>query len=98
MDLAVAYAVPEGHWVNRNRYSKPVNRSIGARFRQLLLWRLGRLCTHEMIFDVLWGDDPSGGPMNALNNVKVLVCRLRKRGWDIETWHGVGVICHSAPR
>ena len=80
------------------KYRRPVNKVISKRLRQLFLWRLGLLCENEMIEDVLWGDDPGGGPLNIENSIKVYVHQLRLLGWKIGTHWGRGYICYEAGR
>ena len=81
-----------------SQYRTLANRSIIGRLRQLFLWNLGRLCHHDMIIDVLWGDDQNGGPLTIDNNISVYIHRLRNLGWDIQNLHGRGYICHEAGR
>lgn len=81
-----------------SQYRTLANRSIMGRLRQLFLWNLERLCLHETIRDVLWGDDPEGGPIWAHHDISVRVHWLRKLGWVFETIVGRGYICHKAGR
>jgi DNA-binding response OmpR family regulator len=63
-----------------------------AKLVNFLLINQGRLCTKDEIFDYMYGDDPDGGPEYGPHIVDVLVCRLRKKGWPIETEWGRGYI------
>lgn len=62
----------------------------------ILFDRPRRLVSTEWIFQVLWGNDPNGGPLTARRAVNVQVCHLRaalrELGADcqITTEHGVG--------
>lgn len=38
-----------------------------------------RTLTHEYLYDVLWGEDPSGGPEYAESSLKVHVSKIRKK-------------------
>ncbi|KKL74698.1 hypothetical protein LCGC14_2062310 [marine sediment metagenome] len=62
---------------------------------QALLWQLDRFVPYDAIIELLWGDDPDGGPLYAKNIVAVMIHRLRKRGYNIETWAGIGVRMRS---
>jgi len=78
------------------KYSYVANRKGLRRLRQLFLWRLGLLCPFAMIIDVMWGDDPDGGPLYATDTIWKYVYCLRKTGWDIDTWHGLGYLCKAS--
>lgn len=54
---------------------------------------------YEYLIDVVWGDDPDGGPENPSNGLRVMVFNLRKRlaakgvvgeGEIVETSWGMG--------
>lgn len=75
---------------------RPANRKGLRRLRQLFLWRLGLLCPFAMIIDVMWGDDPDGGPLYATDTIWKYVYCLRKAGWDIDTWPGLGYLCKAS--
>lgn len=50
---------------------------------------------YEAIIDVLWGDDPDGGPMNTRMNIQVYAARLRTRygrRWKLTTIPGYGLM------
>lgn len=42
--------------------------------------------THQQIIDLLWADDPEGGPLNTTNNIKQHIYRLRK-------WRKLNIEC-----
>jgi DNA-binding response OmpR family regulator len=71
---------------------KGVDHHRKARLVNFLLINQGRLCTKAEIFDHMYGDDPDGGPEYGNDIIDVLVCRLRKKGWPIETEWGRGYI------
>ncbi len=52
---------------------------------QALLWQLDRYISLEAAIDLLWGNDPDGGPLYAKNIVAVTIHRLRQEGHKIET-------------
>ena len=58
--------------------------------RQALLWQLDRFIPYEAVVDLLWGDRNDGGPLWALNNIHILVMKLRREGYVIEIWYGIG--------
>ena len=58
---------------------------------QALLWQLDRFIPYDAAIDLLWGNDPDGGPLHAKNVLAIIVHRLRKQGYKIETWSGVGL-------
>jgi DNA-binding response OmpR family regulator len=44
----------------------------------------------EQFVELLWGDRPDGGPTDAASNVRVLMCKLRRKGFRIEAAYGQG--------
>ena len=74
------------------RYLPWKNRYI---LRQALLWQLDRFVPYEAAKDLLWGNDPDGGPLYADNIIHVLVMQLRREGCVIEIWYGVGLRMRS---
>jgi DNA-binding winged helix-turn-helix (wHTH) protein len=76
-----------------------LKRAMKLTHEQKILLRLvhGELVAKEDLLDLLYGDRPDGGPMNAEQCMKVSMMALRERlrrdGWDIETvrCYGVGV-------
>jgi hypothetical protein len=92
-----ALTTPNLQW-SWGAYEKPANQYLKARFRQLMLWRLGRFCPRGMIWEILWGDDPHGGPRNPSNIIALLVFDLRRDGWKIENRWGQGYTCIEAGR
>jgi DNA-binding response OmpR family regulator len=60
----------------------------------ILAARNGRTVRHDFIHEVLWGDDPNGGPNDARNVLAVMVnhanSRLSAVGYRIRNVWGVG--------
>lgn len=50
----------------------------------------GAAVSSDTIISAIWGDDPEGGPLSADNLIKVMTCRLRKKGFNIVTRYGFG--------
>ncbi len=63
---------------------------------QALLWQLDRFISYDAIVDLLWGNDPDGGPLCAKNIIAVTIHRLRQEGHKIETEHGFGIRLRSS--
>ncbi len=63
-------------------------------FRILRLLLGTRLATYQYLITALYGDDPTGGPDNPDNTIKVQVTRMRKHlapmGVKVETLWGEG--------
>jgi|HubBroStandDraft_1064217.scaffolds.fasta_scaffold160182_2 hypothetical protein len=49
-----------------------------------------RPVTTEELIEYLWGDDPSGGPLNPCNSLSATACSLRRRGVPICHYRGFG--------
>ncbi len=93
-----------GHWTQEIDRIAKAGRPLRVRklptthpriLLQALLWQLDRFIPYDAIIDLLWGDDPDGGPLNAQNVIAVMVHRLRQQGHKIETWHGIGLRMRS---
>lgn len=72
---------------------------------QALFWQLGRFVSYEALEDLLWGNDPDGGPLNTHNIINQYVLFLRDEGNIIETSYsrdlpslGVKMLARIAPR
>lgn len=67
--------------------------NMEARLAAALI-QTNRALSREYLFDVMWGDDPSGGPETADENLKVHLSRLRKKfsklAIGIKNIHGSG--------
>lgn len=50
-----------------------------ARLLGAMVDAYGRVVRREALVDAVWGDDPDGGPMSAMNGISVLVHSLRRR-------------------
>ena len=61
-------------------------------FLQTLLWHQGRYISYPLITEVLWGDDPAGGPLNTNNIIAILATRARKRGIPLKTRYNFGIM------
>lgn len=59
--------------------------------RQALLWQLDRFIFYGALIELLWGDDPEGGPLSARNSIHQYVLKLRQKGYVIEIWWGLGI-------
>jgi hypothetical protein len=76
-----------------------LKRAMKLSHEQKILLRLvhGDLVAKEDLLDLLYGEDPEGGPVNAEQCLGFCLWTLRKRlrrdGWDIETvrCYGLGV-------
>lgn len=91
-----------GHWtqeIDQIKKSQPRNR-LGVKhiyfkkkdvLRQALLWQLDRFVPYKAIEDLLWGHQEDGGPLYAHHVIAVMIHYLRKQGYNIETWSGIGV-------
>jgi len=44
----------------------------------------------DWIYDRIWGDDPNGGPDDPRKHLDVLISKLRRKGFDIQTLWGFG--------
>jgi len=93
-----------GHWtqeinyiLHRGRPLKVHKLPIIDRYvlRQALLWQLDRLVPYKAIEDLLWGNDPEGGPLGARSVIGQWVLQLRKEGCIIEVWNNVGLVMRS---
>lgn len=62
----------------------------------LALKRHDRSVSINELMDALWGDDPSGGPLSAGQEIRVMVSKCRRRiektdlAWSIKNTHGFG--------
>lgn len=66
--------------------------SQGDVLYQTLLWHRGRHVPYVVLAEVLWGDDPDGGPLVVNNIIAILVTRLRKQGVPLDTRYAFGVM------
>jgi hypothetical protein len=60
------------------------------RERLLSLLRSRSLVTHADAIEALWGEDANGGPLYAQHILAIYVSRLRRAGYPIENYRGVG--------
>lgn len=63
-----------------------------------LRWHEGRAVSYEALTDVLWGDDPAGGPLWPEVNIRVYVHRMRRLlpGWHFRSIKGFGYVISAA--
>jgi DNA-binding response OmpR family regulator len=70
-------------------------------FSVIALLCAARLATYDQLYEILWGDDPEGGPLTAQRtfwNLKARLCsKLGCVGLSIETMWGVGLVLRIAP-
>lgn len=81
----MSYRIPPLHRVGRRMSQERV-------LLQTLLWHRGYYVPYSVIVEVLWGDDPDGGPLQANSIIAILVTRLRKRGVPLETRYAFGIM------
>ena len=79
-----------GHPQNPLGLTKIVKRKKDI-LRQALLWQLDRFIPYYAMADLLWGLDRDGGPLRTTNVIHQYVMYLRRDGYKIECWHGVGM-------
>jgi hypothetical protein len=70
--------------------AKPRKPRVSARLLGTLQLQPGRLYTWAELVDSAYGDDPEGGPLNALGSIKVLLHHLRRAGYPIERYRRGG--------
>lgn len=70
------YIYPEYRLVTPN-HSVPLSRSAGT-ILAALLSRYGKPVMRDHLFEALWGDDETGGPINPPKVIDVILCRLRR--------------------
>jgi hypothetical protein len=80
-----------------------LQRAMKLTHEQKILLRLvhGELVTKGDLIDLVWGDDPDGGPMFAENSFHVSIGTLKERlnreGWDIEVVKGYALGLGKGP-
>ena len=88
------------HWAQENDYIVRAGRPLKTRnlptlsryiLLQALLWQLDRFVPYDAVIDVVWGNNPDGGPLYAKSVISIMVFRLRQEGHNIETWTGIGL-------
>lgn len=69
---ACGYPLPEAVWLNGLSGQK---RRLGE-----IILRAGQRGIHfDILIDMLYGDDPEGGPLHARAVLKTVICRLNKQ-------------------
>jgi DNA-binding response OmpR family regulator len=63
----------------RRRYPRGVLSEHERAIYLVLLWHLGRPVALSTLLDVIYGNDPSGGPACAEDVIRVQVCHLRRK-------------------
>jgi DNA-binding response OmpR family regulator len=74
---------------------------ISGRVLALLIEAKGRGITAKALVNLVYADDPDGGPLNATPSMKVIICRLRRNlkpfGWTIPKTHAQLGVYRLAP-
>lgn len=67
------------------------------RLRQALMWHLDRWVPYTHLIDVVWGNDPDGGPLMARGVLGIHIMNLRREGYRIESRHSYGWRLRHSP-
>ena len=70
---------------------------IQAKIITALKRKGGAIASTQYLTDCLYGDDPGGGPLDPGGVIKVQITHLRKKGFDIQSVWGVGVLYAGHP-
>lgn len=79
------------------RFAEQGVRLSALETRILAALQSGKLTGWDRLVHAVYGDDIDGGPDNPMNCIKVMVTRLRQKGFRVVCTWGVGLTWETSP-